>query len=146
MSQQSTHNTIPPNRTFQRTNISSYTESRRQRFLSLRKQNRELYFEKARKIALNAEENNNNNNIDYNFDFTFNNNKINFHNDFETDTVPTNKYKQYPANDNKINNNITMQNETNTSPKSNKKKKRKKKKNGKHNNKIKINVAEQKKK
>ena len=35
---------IPPHRQFQATKIASFTESRRQRFLALRKQNRESYF------------------------------------------------------------------------------------------------------
>ena len=35
---------IPSNRSFQATKIASFTESRRQRFLSLRKQSRESYF------------------------------------------------------------------------------------------------------
>ena len=47
MSQETSVNPISPNRikrSFQATKIASFTESRRQRFLSLRKQNRESYF------------------------------------------------------------------------------------------------------
>eukprot|EP01084_Bolivina_argentea_P001287 2376_1 len=73
---------IPPNRSFQRTNIASFTEARRQRFLSLRKQNRESYFERARKIALNADTTPIQPPQTQEFDYS----------------LPTNQFAQYPPN------------------------------------------------